>query len=157
MHMMSNASNRLPPEKSIDLKILSPQDDSSSLKGLRLLVIDDNEDNLFLVSFILEEYGVEVITAASASEGFDIFTQTKPDILISDITLPSEDGYSLMWRIRNLKPEQGALVPAIALTASARDEDRIRSLKAGFQMHIQKPVEPDELVERVTALALTFL
>jgi CheY-like chemotaxis protein len=155
--MMSNASNRLPPEKDIDLRIHSLQKDLASLRGLRILVIDDNEDNLFLFSFILEECGVEVITAASASEGFEIFRLTKPDIVISDITMPGEDGYSLMSKIRNLKPELGGLVPAIALTASARDEDRIRSLEAGFQMHVPKPVEADELVKIVTALALTVL
>jgi CheY-like chemotaxis protein len=154
--MMSNTSNSLPPEKDIDLKIQSLQKDSASLIGLRILVIDDNEDNLFLASFILEEYGVEVLTAASSCEGFEIFTQTKPDIIISDITMPGEDGYSLMRRIRNLEPELGGEVPAIALTASARNEDRTSSFEAGFQMHVPKPIEPDELVKIVTALAKRF-
>jgi CheY-like chemotaxis protein len=154
--MMSNTSNSLPPEKDIDLKIQSLQKGLASLIGLRILVIDDNEDNLFLASFILEEYGVEVLTATSACEGFEIFTQTKPDILISDITMPGEDGYSLMRRIRNLEPELGGEVPAIALTASARNEDRTSSFEAGFQMHVPKPIEPDELVKIVTALAKRF-
>jgi CheY-like chemotaxis protein len=89
-----------------------------------------------------------VLTASSANEAFHIVAESRPlvDLIVSDISMPIDDGYSLILRIRNLPAEQGGTIPAIALTAFGRVEDRIRALNAGFQMHLAKPVEPAELV-----------
>lgn len=124
-----------------------------SLDGLRVLVVDDQTDTLELIAFILSEYGADVRTAESAAEAFDAIAQSVPDILISDIGMPEEDGYSLLARIRTLPAEQGGLLPAIALTAFAREEERTFALKAGFSRHVPKPVEPAELVIVVANLA----
>ncbi len=145
--MMSKVYDRLPPNEDREPLGLV------SLDKLRVLVVDDNEDNLLLISFILEESAMQVMTATSASEAFNLFLQTKPDILVCDIAMPSEDGYWLIRKIRNLEPCQGGLIPAIALTASAREEDRILCMNAGFQVHIAKPIEPTKLVEIVVELA----
>lgn len=125
----------------------------SNLEGLRILVVDDDVDTLELISFILEEYQMQVTTAASASEAFDSLTRSLPHIMISDIAMPGEDGYSLIRKVRNLEAESGGHIPAIALTAFAREEDRILALDAGFQMHVAKPVDPFELVAVVAKLA----
>lgn len=144
---MSKTDDRLPSIEEREPLILL------SLEKLRVLVVDDNEDNLELTSFILEENVMQVMTATSASEGFKMFLQTKPDILVCDIAMPGEDGYSFLRRIRNLEPCQGGQIPAIALTALATEEDRILCKNAGFQMHIAKPIQPTELIEVVAELA----
>ncbi|HEY9729264.1 MAG TPA: ATP-binding protein [Chroococcales cyanobacterium] len=136
-------------------------DNFPSLNGLRVLVVDDAADTLELIEFILKQCQAQVTTATSAAEAFAAITQSghyaiansKPDILISDIGMPEEDGYSLISRIRVLEAEQETPLPAIALTAFAREEERTRALNAGFQMHIPKPVEPKELVAAVASLA----
>ena len=149
--MISNPYGTLPPEE--DREILNF---SAPLEDLRVLIVDDNEDTLVLTSFILEEYGIRAITAASASEALEMFLKAKPEMLICDLAMPGEDGYSLIRKIRNLEPEQGGQIPAIALTASARAEDRSLSIEAGFQIHLSKPIEPDGLVEVVAVLARRF-
>jgi two-component system, chemotaxis family, CheB/CheR fusion protein len=131
------------------------------LENLQVLVVDDNEDSIELVRMILEEYGTQVVTAASAREAFNMMTPSagyanapfKPDVLISDIAMPFEDGYWLIHQLRSLSPHQGGLIPAIALTACATQEERIHSLEAGFQVHLLKPIEPDEIVAVVADLA----
>lgn len=131
------------------------------LQNLQVLVVDDNDDSLELVRMILEEYGTQVVTAASAREAFNVMTQSggyvnapfKPDVLISDIAMPFEDGYWLIHQIRTLSPNKGGLVPAIALTACAAAEEQTRSLAAGFQVYLPKPIEPDDLVAVVAHLA----
>ncbi len=128
-----------------------------ALNKLRVLVVDDNADTLELVSFILEEYGTEVITAASAIEAIAAIAQSQPNILISDIAMPGIDGYSLIRKVRTLSSERGGQIPAIALTAYASEEERIRLLDSGFQMHIAKPVDPAKLVAVVANLAQTHL
>ncbi len=153
--MMSNAYDSLPLKEDREFLNLSPPN-SPSFKSLRVLVVDDNTDSLLLTAFILEEYGAEVVTAASAGEALKIYLEAKPDLLICDIAMPGEDGYSLIRKIRLLEPEQGGQIPAIALTASARDEDRSLSMEAGFQVHLAKPIEPVELVGIVAALAGRF-
>lgn len=125
----------------------------SNIEGLRILVVDDDVDTLELITFILEEYQMQVTTAASASEALDSLTRSLPHIMISDIAMPGEDGYSLIRKVRNLEAESGGHIPAIALTAFAREEDRILALDAGFQMHVAKPVDPFELVAVVAKLA----
>jgi CheY-like chemotaxis protein/two-component sensor histidine kinase len=145
---LMQSQNKLP----LDQKPLV-LDNLPSLDGLRVLVVDDQTDTLELIAFILSEYGADVRTAPSASEAFDAIAQSVPDILISDIGMPEEDGYSLLARVRTLPAEQGGLVPAIALTAFAREEERTCALKAGFSRHVPKPVEPAELVIVVANLA----
>ena len=124
-----------------------------SLEGKVVLSVDDNVDSLLLLSVILDEYGVQVITATSAREALETFARFLPDVLVCDIAMPLEDGYSLIRKIRSLPPHLGGLIPAIALTACAGEEERKRSLEAGFQRHLLKPVEPDELVVVVASLA----
>ena len=126
---------------------------SSVLAGLSVLVVDDNEDTLALLTIVLEIYGAQVVTAGSAREALEAFVQAKPDVLVSDIGMAEGDGYSLIQKIRTLEAERGGQVPAIAFTGFAREYDRARSLAAGFQAHLTKPVEPEELVAAVADLA----
>ncbi len=120
-----------------------------SLSGMTLLVVDDEPDARGLLRRILEECGARVVTAASARDALDAMNTLRPDVLISDIGMPGVDGYELMRRIRLLGRAQGGEVPAIALTAFARSEDRTRALSVGFQVHLSKPVEPHELIAMV--------
>jgi CheY-like chemotaxis protein len=149
---MSNVNDSLPLKKDREFLNLSPLN-SLSLKSLRVLVVDDNIDSLFLTAFILEECGTEVVKAASAGEALRIFLDAKLDMLICDLAMPDEDGCSLIRKIRLLEPEQGGQVPAIALTASAGEQDRSLAMEAGFQVHLAKPIEPADLVGVVAALA----
>jgi CheY-like chemotaxis protein len=128
-------------------------DNFPALDGLRVVVVDDCADTLELIAFILEQCRAQVQTATSVEEAIQAITQLKPDILISDIGMPDEDGYSLIHQVRTLEVEQGKPILAVALTAFAREEDRTRTLDAGFQMHLPKPVEPTELVAVVANLA----
>ena len=125
----------------------------SILGELRVLVIDDNIDTLELVAVILEQYATEVITATSATEAMQVIAQSKPDVLVSDIAMPGVDGYSLIRQVRTLSSEQGGMIPAVALTAYASEEQRTLALESGFQMHVSKPVDPAELVAVVVKLA----
>lgn len=127
--------------------------DLQSLEGLQVLVVDDNEDSRELVKIILEGYGTRIVTAASTCEALDAIAQFNPDVLISDIAMPSEDGYALIRKIRTLSPEQGGLIPAVALTACVVQEERSRALEAGFQVHLAKPLDPDKLITVVAHLA----
>ncbi|MEP0919783.1 ATP-binding protein [Leptolyngbya sp. DQ-M1] len=128
---------------------------SPRLDGLRLLIVDDDADMRELLAYTLEACGAEVIAAASAAEAIAILTASAASIhlLISDIGMPDEDGYRLLRRIRALPTEQGGRIPAVALTAYARTQDRTAALLAGFQSHLAKPVEPAELVAVVANLA----
>jgi CheY-like chemotaxis protein len=124
-----------------------------SLQGLKVLVVDDEADTRELIRQVLKECGSEVITSPSAAEALVALGQHKPDVLISDLGMPDEDGYSLIAKIRELPPEQGGQIPAAALTAYARAEDRMRVLRSGFQFHLPKPVDSAELVTVVASLA----
>jgi len=126
---------------------------STPLKDLRVLVVDDDTDSRELISFVLEQYGAQVTAVASASEGFEALCRLKPDVLVSDIGMPQEDGYSLIGKVRALDANEGGQTPAIALTAYARDEDHKQALSAGFQMHMARPVEPGELAKVLARLA----
>jgi CheY-like chemotaxis protein len=118
-----------------------------------VVVVDDCPDTLELIAFILEQCRAQVQTATSVEQAIKAIAQLKPDILISDIGMPDEDGYSLIRQVRTLEVDQGKPILAVALTAFAREEDRTRTLDAGFQMHLPKPVEPAELVAVVANLA----
>jgi PAS domain S-box-containing protein len=122
------------------------------LQGVRLLVVDDDADARELLSIILQEAGAEVSTAGSANEAFAAFERQRPDILVSDIGMPDGDGYSLIRRVRLLEGDGGAKVPAVALTAFARAEDRGEALGSGFQAHLPKPIEPGELTAVIAQL-----
>jgi len=140
---------RTHPSASGEVKLSCPPE----LAGLRVLVVDDEPDTRELLAAVLNSCGAQVILAATAAEAFDQVERTRPDVLISDIGMPEEDGYSLLARIRQLPPERGGTMPAAALTAYARTEDRMRVLRSGFQMHVPKPVEPAELIAVVANLA----
>jgi PAS domain S-box-containing protein len=131
----------------------APLEDLPSLQGLKVLVVDDEEDTRELIREVLRDCGSEVITARSVAEALAALETHRPDILISDLGMPDEDGYSLISKIRALPPERGGKTPAAALTAYARTEDRMRILRAGFQFHLPKPVDSAELVTVVASLA----
>ncbi|MBD1905908.1 PAS domain-containing protein [Trichocoleus sp. FACHB-832] len=126
---------------------------SLPLEGVRILVVDDEADTREFLTFALEEYGAETIVAASAAEALKALELYHPDVLLSDIGMPEEDGYSLIRKVRSLSLERGGSIKAVALTAYAREEDQQRAISAGFQMHVAKPVEPAELVAAVSSLA----
>ena len=132
------------------VKIMSNQ--SISFQGLRLLFVDDDFDTRTLLTYLFELCGAEIITAASAGEAIAIMSSFKPDILISDIYLPDEDGYSLLLKARNLEAKRGRKIPAIALTASALDEDRNNALLMGYNIYLCKPIDLDELASVVASL-----
>jgi PAS domain S-box-containing protein len=123
------------------------------LKGLRVLVVDDDPDTLEVLHLMLSQYGAEVRTAASSADALATFLDWKPAVLVSDIGMPNEDGYSLIGKIRGLSAEQGGNTPAAALTAYVRERDKRQAIDAGFQMHIAKPVEQATLAEAVAKLA----
>jgi CheY-like chemotaxis protein len=125
------------------------------LNGLRILVVDDNDDSCFYITAVLEADGAIVKAVPSAALGLEILPKFKPDALVCDIAMPDEDGYTFIRKVRSLKANQGGRVPAVALTAYADSEDRVCALQAGFQKHIAKPVEPSELVEIIANL-VTF-
>jgi len=124
-----------------------------SLEGLKVLVVDDEADTRDLIGEVLKECGSDVIITRSAAEALEALEQHKPDILISDLGMPDEDGYSLIEKIRALPSERGGDIPAAALTAYARAEDRMRVLRSGFQFHLPKPVDSAELVTVIASLA----
>ncbi|MBD2098466.1 response regulator [Trichocoleus sp. FACHB-591] len=115
--------------------------------GQRILVVDDDIDTLFLLAFTLEECGAKVAAAPSVSEAIELFKELHPTLLISDIGLPFEDGFSLIRELRILEAELGWRVPAIALTGYASKEARERALELGFQQYLTKPLLPDALIE----------
>lgn len=128
-------------------------DCAPELDGLRVLVVDDEADARELLKEVLVICGSDVVTTGTAAEALEILRSGKFDVLVSDIGMPIEDGYTLIEKVRSLPDDEGGRIPAIALTAYARVEDRIRALKAGFQAHLPKPVEPVELAAVVASLA----
>jgi CheY-like chemotaxis protein len=123
------------------------------LDGVRVLVADDDGDALALAQAILAGAGAEVRASLAAGEALDVLRQWRPDVLVSDIEMPGEDGYSLIRKVRALAAEDGGNTPAIALTAYGRAQDRMRSLAAGFNMHVPKPVDPEELTTIIASVA----
>ena len=128
-------------------------DPALDLKGIRVLVVDDEPDARETLQQILEHCNAEVRTVGSAAEAVKHLESWRPDVLLSDIGMPGEDGYDLIRRVRELPAERGGRTPAAALTAFARGEDRRRALRAGFQMHVAKPVDLQELATVVASLA----
>jgi PAS domain S-box-containing protein len=124
----------------------------STLDGLQVLVVDDEADTREVITTVLEEYGAKVTVAASVSEALETLQQLQPDVLVSDIGMPGEDGYTLISKVTKEAQGNGKIIPSVALTAYARESDRQRAIAAGFQMHVSKPIEPAELVAVVTRL-----
>ncbi len=130
--------------------LLAPN--SLPLTGIQILVVDDDADSRDFIAFVLEQDGAFVIAVSSAFEALQTLAEVKLDVLVSDISMPDMDGYMLIHQVRILTPEQGGQIPAIALTAFARNEDQEEALKAGFQMHLSKPLNPEELIAAITQL-----
>jgi len=139
---------RRPAVSAVEIRDRQP----SSLEGLRVLVVDDEFDARSLLTTMLERCGAQVVAVASAREGLDSVESWKPDVLIADIGMPVEDGYGLIGKVRALPKEHGGQTPALALTAYARTEDRVRALSEGYQVHLAKPVDRFELAAVVASL-----
>ena len=122
------------------------------LKDLKVLVVDDHVETLNLVQVILEMQGANVATASSAAQALSLFSSTQPNILISDIGMPGDDGYTLIRRVRELQAPLGQ-IPALALTAYAREEDRSRALWAGYDAHLAKPITGESLLAVCATIA----
>jgi len=123
-----------------------------SLAGLSILVVEDDDDSRFYITTVLETDGAFVVAVPSAVAALKVLPELQPDVLISDISMPGEDGYTLIRKIRALKPDSGGRVLAIALTAYGDRDSCLRALESGFQTHVSKPVDPEELVEIVSNL-----
>jgi signal transduction histidine kinase/ActR/RegA family two-component response regulator len=133
----------------------TPVEPAPLLRGLSILVVDDNADDRELVRTSLEHYGAVVRTAASTQEACERFRRDRPDVVVSDLVMPDQDGLELIRQIRAMDQGVGRLTPAAALSALARAEDRRRALSAGYQMHVTKPIDPLELAATIERLAAT--
>lgn len=140
------------PEPQLEKLHISPAF-LDEIRDIKVLIVDDESDSRAVVTRLLEWCGASVSSASSAREALHILQTARPDVLISDIGMPVEDGYFLIRRVRALPPQQGGLTPAIALTAYTRPEDRESILNAGFQSHVAKPVEPAELIASIANLS----
>ncbi|MEH2009779.1 PAS domain S-box protein [Nostoc sp.] len=123
-----------------------------SLLGVRVLVVDQQADSREFITTVLQQYQAEVEAVASVPEALQVITQWKPDVLVSDIGMPQENGYSLIRQLRSQPPELGGNIPAAALTDDARAEDRMRAIQEGYQLHLPKPIEAAELATVVASL-----
>jgi CheY-like chemotaxis protein len=139
-----------PPETRETKKISGGATD---LSGLRVLVVDDDTDTLEILDIVLKQYGAAVRTAVSSAAALEVFRLWKPDVLISDLGMPVEDGFTFIGKIRALSPAEGGNVPAAALTAYVADTDRLKALEAGFQIHISKPIDPATLAATVAEMS----
>ncbi len=127
----------------------------ASLADLNILLVDDDADTLQFLSVMLTDSGAKVQTATSSVEALEVLEWYRPDVLVSDLAMPQEDGYSLIAKIRSLESREIEQLPAVALTSHVRVEDRTRALSAGFNMFVPKPVEPQELINAIANLAET--
>jgi signal transduction histidine kinase/ActR/RegA family two-component response regulator len=143
----------LTSSRETDLRVARDWKADIRLSDVKVVVVDDEPDARDVIRRLLEGCEADVRVAGSATEAIELIRSHRPDVLVSDIGMPGEDGYSLIRRLRALPSEDGGSTPAIALTAYARSEDRIQVLRRGFQMHAVKPVEPAELLAMVASLA----
>ena len=153
---------KLPVMKSTRLDTISPAVNSSSngngeqsLNGIQILIVEDDADSRDMLATILRQHGARVTQAENVERGFALFRADRPDILVSDVGLPEQDGYDLIRRIRALPPTDGGNVPAIALTGYVSLQDQIQTLSAGFQEHLPKPVDTDRLIGVLRFLSTT--
>jgi signal transduction histidine kinase/ActR/RegA family two-component response regulator len=135
-----------------EMQNLKESQQEESLKDVRVLLVEDDADSREMLKIMFEQYGINVAVAATAAEALESVKQNPPDVLISDVGLPGEDGYELIGKIRQLAPEQGGLIPAIALTGYASIQDRNHAIEVGYQNHLAKPVDIDKLFELVKNL-----
>lgn len=143
-------SERPAPIETVEAGSRESRDERSlgrELHGLRVLLVDDDMDTCKMLTFALNLLGAETHSSTSVSEAFDSLTQRMPDVVLADINMPGEDGYSLISKLRSLSPEKGSNIPAIAITAMARPEDEEKVISAGFQAHLPKPIDIEELSE----------
>jgi PAS domain S-box-containing protein len=150
VHASAPAESRAQPRTTAPI-VARP--DTPSLSGIRVLVVDDDADARAVLSNVLKAHDADVLAVGSAGEALSIFGEYRPHVILSDIGMPGEDGYSFIGKIRALPAGDGAETPAAALTAYARTEDRTKALLHGFQMHLAKPVDPTELLAVVASLA----
>jgi CheY-like chemotaxis protein/two-component sensor histidine kinase len=131
----------------------APSQSLPMLDNVRVLLVDDDQDTLTMLASMLTEYRAVVQTAASVAEALEVLEWYKPDVLVSDLAMPGADGYALIEQVRAREVQGGQQIPAVALTAYVRVEDRARALRAGFNMFVPKPVEPNELITAILHLA----
>jgi signal transduction histidine kinase len=141
-----------PVERTLPSPAVSSASSFPDLQGTKVLLVEDETDVREVLAILLQKCGARVTRAASAREALESYRMEQPDVLVTDIGMPIEDGYDLLSQIRSLKPGPGKHAPAIALTGYARGEDRHRAIEAGFQMHIPKPVDPMDLARAVLSL-----
>ena len=146
---VSGENGKSAPYESDDVHAFSA---AALLQGVKVLVVDDEADSRDLLMTILTQCGSDVRCSESAAEAMQEFNDWDPDLLVSDIGMPSEDGYSFIRRLRELKSSRAREIPAIALTAYATDEDRLQALSAGFQVHVAKPIEPESFVSCLASI-----
>lgn len=139
---------RCPPAREVGRRVSPP-----TLRGVRVLVVDDDPEMREFLWAVLGEGGAIVRVAASVNEALAAFAAFAPDVVVSDIGMPDRDGFALIDAIRRRSPDRGGDVPVVALTGFARPEDRRRVLGSGFQLHVVKPVEADEILAVVASLA----
>ncbi|HEX2271296.1 MAG TPA: PAS domain S-box protein [Pyrinomonadaceae bacterium] len=151
--LMASAESHFDVPLSMPAVVTAARDRQMSLNGLRVLVVDDEMDARILLTAMLERCGAEVMAVNSAQEGLEALETWRPDVLVADIGMPVEDGYALIRKIRALPKDKGGQTPALALTAYARTEDRVRALSEGYQLHLAKPVDRVELATVVASLA----
>ena len=149
VYQVDRANGRVHPAAD---ELLVQTETTERLDDIRILLVDDELDTRDLLATGLSRCGANVCVASSAEEGSKLLAEDTPDVLISDIGMPKQDGYEFIRRVRKLPADRGGRVPAVALTAYARVEDRLKALKAGYQMHVPKPVEFTELVAVITSL-----
>jgi CheY-like chemotaxis protein len=125
----------------------------TDLTGVRIVLVDDEPDARDVVARVLSRAGAVTCSAGTVREALAAVTRERPDVIVSDIAMPDEDGYDLIRKLRELSPTHGGTIPALALTAYAREEDRLRCITCGFQAHLPKPVDPNDLVALVAHLA----
>ena len=147
MSSRADAAERISPSHEGAVRSGAP-----ALKGVKILVVDDDADARELLSMILEHAGAETATAGCVDEALAVLERFKPDVLVSDIGMPEHDGYCLIRKIRAGEGNGMSGIPAVALTAFARDEDRSQALESGFQAHLAKPIEPGELTAIIARL-----
>ncbi|MEH2237692.1 ATP-binding protein [Nostoc sp.] len=142
----------LTPKQQINIAALNASPNIEILAGIQILVVDDDDDTREFHTFVLEQAGAKVIAVASAKEALQVLAESEPDILLSDIGMPETDGYMLIRQVKALQAKQRKQIPAIALTAYAGEINQEQALQSGFQKHMSKPVEPEELVKAIATL-----
>ncbi|MFN6494569.1 ATP-binding protein [Nostoc sp. DedQUE03] len=142
----------LTPTQNINIAALNASPATEILAGIQILVVDDDDDTREFHTFVLEQAGAGVIAVASAKEALQVLAESEPDMLLSDIGMPETDGYMLIQQIKVLFAKQARQIPAIALTAYAGEINQQQALKSGFQKHLSKPVEPEELVKAIATV-----